>query len=66
MVLIGLLVFYPRVFVRSMSYGSEFERVAKEFIYKFDWPGIWAIFILSILATCSVYLFITAFIDEKS
>ncbi len=65
-VLFGLLVFYPRRSHSGISYGSEFELLAKEFIYVRDWSGIWAILILSTLGTLSIYFFITAFINENN
>jgi amino acid transporter len=54
-VLFGLLVFYPRCLYGGISYGSEFERLAKELINVRDWLGIWAILILSTLVALSIY-----------
>ncbi|MGI9448745.1 MAG: hypothetical protein ACR2NI_14090 [Pirellulales bacterium] len=65
-VLIGLLVFYPTSAGEGYFYSNEFERVINRFVSLRQWPDIWAIFILSLLATSSIYLFITAFNDEKN
>ena len=65
-VLFGLLVFIPRRLQGDISYGSEFERLAKELINVRDWLGIWAILILSTLATLSIYFFITTCINENN
>ena len=62
---VGLLFFYPTYLNRSISYGNELERVIKEFTVARNWSDISAILVVSLLATASLYLFITAFITEK-
>lgn len=64
-IFVGLLFFYPTYLNRSISYGSELERVIKEFTVARNWLDISAILVVSLLATASLYLFITAFITEK-
>ena len=65
-IFVGLLLFYPTYLNPSISYGSEFERVIKEFAERRNWSDITAILIVSLLGTSSIYLFITAFNDEKN
>jgi len=64
-IFVGLLFFYPTYLNRSISYGSEFERVVKEFAVARNWSDITAILVVSLLATASLYLSITAFNDEN-
>ena len=64
-VLIGLVAFYPTE-GGGYTYSNEFERFIKSFMTTWQWPDIWTISILSILGTCSIYLFITAFHNEKN
>ena len=64
-IFVGLLFFYPTYLNRSISYGSEFERVVKEFAVARNWSDITAILFVSLLATASLYLSITAFNDEN-
>ena len=65
-IFVGLLFFYPTYFNRSISYGSELERVIKEFTVARNWSDISAILIVSLLATASLYLFVIAFHNEKN
>ena len=64
-IFVGLLFFYPTYLNRSISYGSELERVIKEFTVARNWSDISAILVVSLLATASLYLFITAFLNDK-
>lgn len=64
-IFVGLLFFYPTYLNRSYSYGTELERVIKEFTVARNWSDISGILVVSLLATASLYLFITAFITEK-
>ncbi len=64
-IFVGLLFFYPTYLNRSISYSSEFERVIKEFAVARNWSDITAILVVLLLATASLYLFITAFNDEN-
>ncbi|MEO1991986.1 MAG: hypothetical protein ABGW78_08650 [Pirellulales bacterium] len=65
-IFVGLLFFYPTYLNRSISYGSELERVIKEFTVARNWSDISAILIVSLLATASLYLFVIAFHNEKN
>jgi len=64
-IFVGLLFFYPTYLNRSYSYGTELERVIKEFTVARNWSDISAILVVSLLATASLYLLITAFFNEK-
>jgi hypothetical protein len=65
-IFVGLIFFYPTYKNRSISYSSEFERAINEFTVARNWSDISAILIVSLLATASLYLFITAFHNEKN
>lgn len=65
-VFVGLLFFYPTYLNTSIAYSTEFERLLKQFIVARNWSDITAILIVSLFATAALYLFITAFNDEKN
>ena len=64
-IFMGLIFFYPTYKNRSISYSSEFERAINEFTVARNWSDITAILIVSLLATTSLYLSISAFNDEN-